>query len=150
MKFNKIIPYKLKKMLPILGLAGAGVVSSCEKQFIYDPAPENVDLCFDWNLNNSELLFDTSSPREFLPSDLVKYYAGHPDVKNIYLVPTGDWRLYMGPDFIEFARPGLEMLLNYSPKIHGKGDFNFTPNSISPADSLWLVQNGWTVNQNQR
>lgn len=31
MQFKKIVPYRLKQMVPVLGLAGAGMLSSCEK-----------------------------------------------------------------------------------------------------------------------
>ena len=42
-------------------------------------------------------------------------------------------------------RPGLQSALDYSPKIRGKGDVQFYPGSLLQSDSLWLVQNGWTV-----
>lgn len=140
-------------MLPILGIAGASMVSSCEQQQPYEPAPAEVDLFFDYY--NQSALYTTSYNYEPIPSDVILFYIDHPNVKTINMVPTGDWSFYDGRIIIARMRPALEMLLNLSPKVHGKGDFNFFPGvmATSPTDSLWLVENGWTINkdlQNQR
>lgn len=147
MKFKKIIPYNLKKILPILGLAGASVVTSCEKPSPYEPAPSEVDLYFDYYRSSTIFvkLYHNENDYEYMPSDLVKYYVDHPDVKNIYLVPSGNWGSMQASNVLMDLRPGLQSALDYSPKIRGKGDVQFYPGSLLQSDSLWLVQNGWTV-----
>ena len=156
MNFRKIFPYNLKKMLPVLGIAGIGAVSSCEKPSPYQPEPAEVDVRFSYDQLSPvfTLVYSTATDYEYIPSDIVKYYVEHPDVKTINLVSTGDWSPY-GTLVMSRMKTGLQTLVNYSPKIRGKGDFNFMPGQASsvPEDSLWFVQNGWTINkalQNQR
>lgn len=90
--------------------------------------------------------------RIFTPSDIVKYYVEQPDVKVIYIRPTGEWRYHSSQQITSLRKNMLEPLLNYSSKIRGKGNFNYYPGRASnvPEDSLWLVQNGWTIGQNVR
>lgn len=151
MKFKKIIPYNLKKILPILGLAGASVVTSCEKPSPYEPAPSEVDLYFDYTHLSTifTTLYHNPTDYEYLPSDLVKYYVEHPDVQTIYLVPNDGWSFYAAKPVMQKLRPGLQTLLDYSPKIRGKGHFEFSFLTMTKSDSLWLLQNGWTFSQKQ-
>ena len=70
----------------------------------------------------------------------------------IYLVPEYRWDDFSNPKGITNLRKNiLEPAINLSPKIWGRGDFNFRPGLASqvPADSLWYVQHGWTINKGQ-
>lgn len=150
--FRKIFPYNLKKMLPVLGIAGIGAVSSCEKPSPYQPAPAEVDVYFDYDNTDPAYIWTLSSNGQYTyePGKPVQYYNEHPDVKTIYIVPAGQWNEYTGV-VLQRIRPGLEMLFNYSPKVRGKGNFNLPLGYAAqfPEDSLWLVQHGWTINQQQ-
>lgn len=71
------------------------------------------------------------------------------DIDKIYLVPRG----YMGwgTKNLNILRTKiLEPSIALDPeRVKGRGDFYFYPGNCSTADSLWFVQNGWTVNQNR-
>lgn len=139
MKLTKTLPYYLKCALPILGLAGATMFTSCEKE---EPMPTR----------DIELKFNIDEGMEISE---IEQYAKDPTVRTIYLVPTGDWQraLYGNINFMRknFLQPRLDV----SPKVWGRGDFNFIPGQASqiPGDSLWYIQHGWTINkylQNQK
>ncbi len=79
-------------------------------------------------------------------------YANCDTVSNIYLVPSPDFDWKQGsilPAGITQTRKQLQEKINVSPKIHGRGNFDFIPGraSMVPEDSLWFVQNGWTINK---
>ena len=83
-------------------------------------------------------------------SDFVQNYAKDETIKAIYLVPTGHWGGCTAYN-ITYARNNfLQPRLNISPKIRGRGDFDFKLGEASkvPDDSLWFVKNGWTINKN--
>ena len=90
MKFKKIIPYKMKHVLPILGLAGASVISSCEKVAPTEPKPvkTEVDILFD--ANNVHVLGRMQGD-DFVVSDIIQYYVENPDIQAVYLYTQGDW-----------------------------------------------------------
>lgn len=72
------------------------------------------------------------------------------DIRTIYLVPgEGVWSNFGAPTISSFRTRWLEISLKLSPKIKGKGDFNFRVGEASkvPEDSLWYVQQGWTINK---
>ena len=131
MKMTKTVPYYLKRALPVLGFAGATLFTSCEK----DEPMRDVELTFGLvkSIEMSE----------------IERYAQDPSVRTIYLVPTGDWQgcRYGNINFLRknFLQPRLDI----SPKVWGRGDFNFTPGqaSLIPGDSLWYIQHGWTINK---
>lgn len=121
----------LKRALPVLGFAGATLFTSCEK----DEPMHDVELTFsiDKTIEMSE----------------IERYAKDPSVRTIYLVPIDDWQRAKHGN-INFARHNfLQPLLDISPKVCGRGDFNFTPGeaSVIPGDSLWYIQHGWTINK---
>lgn len=89
---------------------------------------------------------------EITPENIQKN-LDDPTVDTVYLalVNGGDFtNLYK--ENVEFMRenslgPRIEM---GKGRVRGKGNFVFYPGRVAPADSLWLVQQGWTVNQPQR
>lgn len=148
----KQIPYKIRRILPALGMAGATLFASCERDDpITPPEPivptTDIELTFEYNdLQNIHL-------------DTLAKYAIRPDVRAIYMVPTGPWDHFHEKTLSNFRWMQLEHRLNMSPKIRGRGNFNFKLGAASlvPTDSLWYVENGWTINahlipknQNQR
>ncbi len=154
MRFLKKIPYKLKTALPALALAGGAMMASCEKEEP-DLGP-TTDVEYKFSSRDMYLLFTNEEHSEL--NSTLKYYINHPAVRTIYLTPAINdsyWEIMPSYEISIFRKYYMEPIINYSPKIRGKGDFDFKPGEASkvPNDSLWFVQNGWTINkalQNQK
>lgn len=143
---------KLKAAFPALALICAGmIVASCEKEEP-DLGP-TTDVEYKFSSADINFLFHKNELNSTL-----KYYVNHPAIRTIYLTPAINdsfWPVVDSYDISEIKRIYLETIINSSPKFRGKGDFNFKPGEASkvPNDSLWFVQNGWTINkalQNQK
>ncbi len=150
MKFNKSIPYKIKRILPILGLAGLSTISSCSKEddLINLDLQEEITIKFSDDEFRTVLILDEKQ-RTVGPNEAIMYYVAQPEIKTIYIEPIGNWYGYRWNFIPNIRKTILEPLINYSPKIRGKGNFNFFPGDASrcPEDSLWITQQGWTINQ---
>ena len=122
----------LKRALPVLGFAGATLFTSCEK----DEPMRDVELTFDGDKKTIEI-------------SEIERYAKDPSVRTIYLVPIGDWQFARFGNINFMRKNFLQPRLDISPKVWGRGDFNFTPGeaSVIPGDSLWYIQHGWTINK---
>lgn len=134
MKLTKTLPYYLKCALPILGLAGATMFTSCEKE---EPMPTR-DIEFKFSEN------DLTNLTYFA----LEKAAAQPDVRYVYMVPVGYYNHWNRVSIRNFRMLQLEPRIELSPKIRGRGNFDFEPGEASkvPEDSLWYVQNGWTIN----
>ena len=136
MKFTKVIPYKIKRIIPMAMIAGLPFVSTgCGK---VEMEKHDVVIEFDQEYVEKILTFET-----------LQNYANDETVKTIYLVPTKHWNGNMAHNITYFRNNFLEPRLNISPKIRGRGDFDFALGEASkvPTDSLWYVQQGWTINK---
>lgn len=116
----------LKRALPVLGFAGATLFTSCEK----DEPMRDVELTF--------------SKVKSIEMSEIERYAQDPSVRTIYLVPTGDWQKVKFGNINFLRKNFLQPRLDVSPKVRGRGDFNFAPGeaSVIPGDSLWYIQHG--------
>ena len=140
MRFTKTVPYKLKRLIPMLGLAGATLLpTACEKE---DP------------MHDVEITFYKDDDVSF---DILEKLAADPNVRNIYLIPPQNDRYEVfGPEHITASRKYFwEPRFEISPKLHGRGDIRYKPGVASqvPQDSLWFLSKGWTINkylQNQK
>ena len=132
MKIQKTIPYYLKRALPILGFAGATLTTSCEKE----PEP----------MHDVELTFSIDKTIEMSE---IERYAQDPSVRTIYLVPIDDWQRAKYGNINFMRKNFLQPRLDISPKVWGRGNFNFIPGeaSVVPGESLWYIQHGWTINK---
>lgn len=155
MRFLKKIPYKLKTALPALALAGGAMMTaSCEKEEP-DLGP-TTDVEYKFSSADIGFLFTNIEHTKVNPT--LEYYINHPDIRTIYLTPAindSKWYSIRSYEISIFKRYYMEPIINYSPKIRGRGDFTFNPGEASkiPNDSLWFIQNGWTINkalQNQK
>ncbi len=152
MHFVKNIPYKIKRLVPVLGLAGAAtMMPGCDKSDepiappIEQPKTRGIELYFDYY--DYENIVSQNQDGTYTPSEILKTYANQKDT--VYLIPTGTW-LFIIPDEIkEIRQKILQPAIDYSPKIRGRGDFDFSTGfpSMIPEDSLWFVEHGWTVNK---
>lgn len=149
MRFLKKIPYKLKTALPALALAGGAMMASCEKEEPEIQIPP-IDVEVKFSLKDARSLFDGPYSPERGRSKLIDYYINNPEIRNIYIIPEKDtWSTCTTTSIIALKQNTLIPALSFSPKIRGKGDFNFKPGEASkiPEDSLWFIQNGWTINK---
>ena len=150
MKFKRVVPYNLKKMLPILGIAGIGAVSSCEKVEPIEMPKTSVEFEIRGG-TNSNLVAETCEWNYNRMVPEIFTYADQEYIYTVYLVPISVWS--NKSEAINYIRKKiLVQIRKNSPKIRGKGDFPFRTGEASkvPEDSLWFVQNGWTINQKQR
>ena len=150
MRFLKKIPYKLKTALPALALAGGAMMASCEKEEPEIPVTPTIDVEVKISLTDARSLFDGPYSPERGRSELIDYYINNPEIRNIYIVPEKNtWSTCTNTNIIALKQNTLIPALSFSPKISGKGDFNFKPGEASkiPEDSLWFIQNGWTINK---
>ena len=137
MKFKKTVPYKIRRALSMAAIIGAPILpiaASC-----HEIEPEQHDV---------EIVFDDTNADNILTFETLQNYANDKTIKAIYLVPTGHWNGLVDHN-ITYFRKNLQPLLNISSKIRGRGDFDFALGEASkvPADSVWFVQQGWTINK---
>lgn len=138
MQFKKIIPYNLKRLVPILGLAGATLFTACDKD---DEPTRDIELTFyEYSGSNDYSQIDDM--------DQLKKYAKDPHIANIYMTVL-DKNNYNHCYTVNLnaMRQYMERRINISPKIHGRGNFNFPVGVCDKADSLWFTQQGWTINK---
>ena len=149
MKIKKTIPYNIRKILPMIGIAGASLMmGGCQKE----KPPRDIELTFTKDdVSNIVLIHPkeqgTVISREV--SDIIKYLDAKPDIRTIYLVPYDDWKNVSAQDITDLRNNVLSYAIDYSPKVRGRGDFNFKLGEASkvPEDSLWYVKHGWTINE---
>lgn len=135
MRFTQQIKYNLKRAIPMLAIAGAGLMASCDKD---DDLP----------MHDVELKFFQSYYEEIQP-EIIKQHAQDKYVRYIYL------SIVNGGDYTNVNTQNVTNIRNYftqridiAPnKIRGKGNFRFEPGVASKQDSLWFTQQGWTINQ---
>ena len=148
MNFNKTVKYNLKRVLPILGIAGATLLPACRGgQNEPEPKPTPVVQKHDTTLYFADMSYDNIAPEN------IQRYLADTNIINIYLEPNPSNFDGATTEYITALRELIfTPALNTDPKrVHGRGNFVFYPGAALPADSLWIVQQGWTINQqNQR
>lgn len=147
MSFKQITPYKLKHIIPIFGLIGCGLTTSCEKNEPLTVPQRGIQLILPGGTNS---IYNDGN-QEFM--DMVYSYADYDYTDTVYIVASGNYNTLFSDDIHNLRTNVLEPAKNYSPKIYGNGNFNFRPGEASkvPSDSAWIVQNGWAINnQKQR
>ena len=147
MNFNKTVKYNLKRILPILGIAGATLLPACRGgQNEPEPKPTPVVQKHDTTLYFADMSYDNIAPEN------IQRYLADTNIINIYLEPNPSNFDGATTEYITALRELIfTPALNTDPKrVHGRGNFVFYPGAALPADSLWIVQQGWTINQPQR
>ena len=135
-KFQKTFPYSLKAIVPMTMLAGATMLGNGCKP-IEPELPRT----------NKELVF-TDADFDQISNDTIQKYLNMSHIDTVFLVPYGSFYL-TGHDGPALYRKALEPKINLSPRVRGRGDMSFIPGqpTANPTDSLWFVNNGWTVNK---
>ena len=150
MKIKKIVPYNIRKILPMIGIAGASLMmGGCQKE---EQPTHDVELRFSTtDVSNVVLIHPEDGPshRSREVSDIIKYLDAQPNIRTIYLIPKDDWSGYQSQGVTAIRNNTLSYAIDYSPKVRGRGDFNFKLGEASkvPEDSLWYVKHGWTINE---
>ena len=150
MKIKKIMPYNIRKILPMIGIAGASLMmGGCQKE---EQPTYDVELTFSRTESSNVILIHSDETPLHLSrevSDIIKYLDAQPNIRTIYLVPSDDWRTYNATGITAMRNNRLSYAIDYSSKVRGKGDFNFELGEASkvPEDSLWYVKHGWTINE---
>lgn len=125
-----------KRAIPALALAAVAVLTlpSCEKEI------EQHDVIIPYYKDNNNNLE--------IRDEKIQAYAADKQVRNIFITVMPeeiftDW--WSG--YISKARSRLSETMSLSPKIRGRGNFEFKPGECMPGDSLDFVKMGFTVNQ---
>jgi len=141
MKFHKIVPYKIRRAISMAAIIGAPILpiaASCNE---IEPEPTPT--------RDVEIKFSSINADKVLTMETLQSYANDETVRTIYMVPIEHWNSSMAGNITFMRKNFLQPRLNISPKIHGRGDFDFVLGEASkvPDDSLWFVKNGWTINK---
>lgn len=133
------ILYKFRRALTLGAIAGGALVA-CNKENIIPT--RDVELVFG--------LDDVDN----ITIENIKTHTNMPDVRYVYMITKNDkeWHTCTAGN-IQNTRRYLEPRIAINPqKVRGKGNFCFKPGEASkiPQDSLWFIQNGWTINQKQK
>ncbi len=80
-----------------------------------------------------------------------------PDVDSVIIMAEHmDKYKYMAiEDIVRYVGVSLCSFIEQSPRVTGRGDFNFKPGLMSKyevgiRDSIWLTSHGWTINKHLR
>lgn len=166
MKFRKKIFYTIKRIPAMLGLTAITMSACDDKPVVIEKEPKIITQHDTVYVPKKDTIYTPTKPDTITDQDIVFFihqsfleptietlqkYAAMDSVVNIFLSPAinGEWNILLAYN-ISYARKNVfQPLLDVSPKIHGRGDFNFKLGEASkvPEDSLWYIQNGWTINK---
>lgn len=131
MKRNLLILWA-KRVIPALALAMV-TLAACDKE------KHDVTILY-YN--------DNRGNTEYLDNDIIRGYANDKLVCNIYItIAPGEIFTNWTTDVISEKRLRLAEKMAISPKIHGRGNFEFKLGYCMPGDSLDFVVMGFTINQ---
>ena len=129
MRFTKNFKYNIKRALPILAIAGAGFMSSCDKEDEPTPVQHDVELKFfqDWY--------------EEVEIDNIKKHVADPTVRIVYLsvVNGGDYTNASTENISNQRRFFTERFQIAPNKIKGRGNFQFEPGVILIEDNETII-----------
>lgn len=94
-------------------------------------------------------LFFCGTDIESISPDTIKKYDAMSHIDTIYIMPGETLYFETEPNTPNIFKNILQDRMSYSNKTHGKGDMKFCRGQAAalPADSLWYIANGWTINQ---
>lgn len=134
--------YSLKRILPMVAMAGAGLMASCNDKPVDDPYAEPIDPVKVLKFGKADIGYDS------LEYSNVMKYANDPRItKIIYFVDSTNNNNYTGYNTrnISKHREWLQERLDYTPKATGAGTFMFRKGQLLHEDSVWFVANGWNA-----
>ncbi|MBQ9312199.1 MAG: hypothetical protein IJ213_06315 [Bacteroidales bacterium] len=132
---------RFRKIPIILTLAGLTLFIACNND---DDEPEKVQK------HNVEIILNGADSwggvSEALKPSIMKEYNDDASVDTVIIYAQGDWSWLRGPNQDGIIKTLKAVRSRYS-KTWGRGDFNFYPGDLSEEDSLFFINNGWTVNK---
>lgn len=134
--------YRMKRMLPMVALVAAGLMTACDKNKNNDPYAGPMDPVKVLPFGDNGVGYDSIS------YDNVMKYANDPRItKIIYFLDSTNNNDYTGrrQSRISDLRKQLQERLDYTPKATGAGTFIFLKGRALPEDSLWFIANGWKI-----
>ncbi len=137
MKLKQTLPYKLKRIVPILGLAGASLFTACEEPDLQH------DTIYNWNIADMSAIY---------PTNHAAISADSAQVRTVFLnyteTPTPTNVLDMDVrTLMEKTVAGAKPENQY--KIRGSGEIP-TVHVTSPEDSAWVLNFGFKVRNFER
>jgi hypothetical protein len=137
---KKVTPYNLRKLVSMTILAFSPIMSSCDKND--DAEVEQHDTVY---------TFSADDFSNIVPVDKIKASADSVQVRKIYMVPVGkedQWMVLTARNINALTENVFKKAKEVSPsKVEGRGNIELKPGVINPADSVSLVEIGFTVNQ---
>jgi len=97
--------------------------------------------------HNTTYNFTTTDFSNVKPTDKIKASSDSTLVRYVYLEPKGKFDDMQSGTISAVINNVLKPAMEISVKVKGKGNFEFYPGEILLPDSMWIVSNGWTVNQ---
>ena len=136
-----VIPNRMKRIVTLIAVVPIAFVLllSCKREN-QDPEPTQ----------DVEIKFDIGDFGEKLDKKYVQEYVQDKTIRYVYLVPTDHWTGWTAGIISALRKAGLQPCVELNPqKVRGRGDFDIKLGEASkvPEDSLWYVQNGWTINK---
>jgi len=151
MKFYDKIFYNIRHIIPTIGITGLTMMPvACTKVDLREekiPQEQKTDTLI---VQHDVLIeFTDLNKATLLSLDTLQKYINDKTVGKIYLVPTNHWNNYYANTISAMRKNFLEPRMKMSDKLQGYGDFDFHLGAASrvPNDSLWFVENGWTINK---
>lgn len=162
---KKTQPYNIKRGAIALMASIAALTSSCEHRELESPEDKYVYFydCIGYCkpiawVNDPAPAGPTIFHPHYDYSELDKQHltniVNHPTTDTLYMtmLDKSDYSNCLGDHYILTLRRKLQECCDISPRIRGRGNFNFPSGMASTDDSLALVKMGFTINQqtNQR
>ena len=152
MKIYRKLIYNIKRLVPMAGIAGATMLPmSCSEDTIKeDVIPETPEIPV--VKHNVDIVFSLTDVIEKFSVDTLQKYIDDKTVDTIYLVAIEHWNGFTARNISDYRRKLFQPRMEMSTKLRGRGVFDFKLGEASkvPNDSLWFVQNGWTIKGYQR
>ena len=155
MKLKQTLPYKLKRVVPILGLAGASLFTACEKPVEPDPRHDTVHT---WNHSEYDRIVRAFTYKDSAFSTLPQRVRASADsalVRNVIL-EFADTALLPTATYSNFASNIRHVIVDsilapIAPenraKVRGRGEIDALVLDLdqNDPDSIWLTDFGYTL-----
>ena len=124
----------------IVGILITVCLISCSKNNREKEPKPTKDVEVEFDIGNFDEKLDMKNVQQLLQDKTIRY---------IYLIPTDHWNGWTASSISFLRKAGLQPCLELSPKVCGRGNFDFKLGEASkvPEDSLWYVEHGWTINK---
>lgn len=152
--------YNIKHNTIALMAGIAALTSSCEHRELAHPENKNIyfydciGYCrpiewLDAPTPAGPTVFHPYYDYSLLDKQHLTYIVNHPTTDTLYmtLMDESDYSNCLGDYYIATLRRKLQERCDISPRIRGRGNFDFPSGMASTDDSLALVKMGFTVNQ---